>query len=121
MTSVFTQRYQTIKTSKGFQFLFFCDLCDYSVKTPEFTGASFSDALSQAQAYAKQYLNMCHTCSKWICDEHYNEDEMNCIICTPKQNRLRPHVSIMTQKKCQQCGHWNENGDCFCQNCGNKL
>ena len=121
MTETFTKRFRTIKTPEGFKFQFFCDLCDQCVETPEIKNESYEIALNEAQEYARKFFNMCHECGKWICDEHYNEDEMKCVDCSPKENRSKPSVSISTQKKCPACGHINQNGDCFCHNCGKAI
>ena len=86
MTAVFTRRYETHKTLRGFCFTFYCDLCDGSVTTPEYQTDAFEEALSLAQSEARRQFNMCHQCGRWICDEHYNEDEMQCIACAPRRN-----------------------------------
>jgi len=41
-------------------------------------------ALQEAWSKARMYFNRCHKCGGWVCDEHYNEDVMKCIICQPK-------------------------------------
>ena len=89
MTAVFTRRYETHKTLRGFCFTFYCDLCDGSVTTPEYQTDAFEEALSLAQSEARRQFNMCHQCGRWICDEHYNEDEMQCIACAPRRERRR--------------------------------
>lgn len=121
MTAVFTKRYETHKTSRGFQFTFYCDLCDSCVTTGEYVTDSFEKALYQAQADARRYFNMCHACGRWTCDEHYNEDLMQCIECSPRKERRPPLIRVSTEKQCPHCGSLNVNGDCFCHECGKAI
>ena len=118
MTAVFTRRYETHKTLRGFCFTFYCDLCDGSVTTPEYQTDAFEEALSLAQSEARRQFNMCHQCGRWICDEHYNEDEMQCIACAPRRERRPPLIQVSTEKTSPYCGGGHANGDCFCQRCG---
>ena len=121
MNRVFSQRYETHKTKGGFAFTFYCDLCDRNVTSGVYFTKCFDDALSEAQAYAKRYFNMCHTCGKWICDEHYAEDDMQCIICSSQKERRPPEILISGIKTCPRCGRNNENCNCFCHCCGKSI
>lgn len=87
----FTNKYDTYKTEKGYRFTFYCDLCSFPVMSGTLINDSFDSALEQAQTYAKRYLNMCHKCGKWICDRHYNENEMQCIECCPVSEERQIH------------------------------
>jgi len=42
------------------------------------------EVLEKAWSMARIYFNRCHQCCNWVCDEHYNEDVMKCILCQPK-------------------------------------
>lgn len=121
MKSVFAGRFKTMKTKDGFRFRFYCDLCSFCVETQEIKNKSYEASLAQAQEEARKYFNMCHTCGKWICDEHYNEDEMNCIICSPKENRSKPKFTATAVNICPSCGTVNKNSNCFCYRCGKNL
>lgn len=119
--AVFTQRFKTVKTENGFRFVFFCDLCDHAEETEEIISESYEEALREAQVSAKRYFNMCHNCGKWICDEHYNEDDMQCIECSPRSERKQPHISVVTQNQCPYCKAVNANGNAFCSGCGKAI
>lgn len=88
MIARFTSRYERAQSKEGFSFRFFCDLCDSFVEIPEGIGTPDAQALDEAKAQARRYFNMCHKCGKWICDSHYNEDEMQCIVCAPPESSL---------------------------------
>ena len=75
------KKYTKEETSSGFVFSFYCDLCKHSVVSPVLT----EDSPDTAWDAAQKKFNMCHKCGKWVCDTHYNEEEMTCIECTPKK------------------------------------
>jgi hypothetical protein len=90
MGKVFTQRYKTHRTKDGFRFAFYCDLCETLYETEEIITDSFEDALQKGQDVARLYFNKCHKCGKWICDEHYNENVMECIECSRPATLRKP-------------------------------
>ncbi len=99
------RRYERRKTGDGYVFSFTCDLCHHTVLTPEIKTNSPNDAWE----YVGLHFNMCHCCSKWVCDIHYNEETMTCVECSPKK------------MYCCKCGHELLLGEKHCTNCGNKI
>lgn len=114
MNSIFTSRFETVKFGNGFKFRFYCDMCNFYFETAEIQCTSYMEALNRGQNEAKQYFNKCHTCEKWVCDNHYNESEMNCIICSP----VAPEGE---KQACPSCGHVNDASNRFCSRCGKAI
>ena len=71
-----------------YRFTFFCELCDHSHTTGRIRAESVAEARGIAAREARLLFNRCHACGRWVCDAHYNEDIMQCVICVPK--RLLP-------------------------------
>jgi len=90
MEKAFTQIYKTHRTIDGFSFTFYCDLCQSSYQTEEIKTDSFVTAFQKGQEVARLYFNRCCKCGKWVCDEHYNEDVMECIECSTPEIRRKP-------------------------------
>ncbi|MEA5012433.1 MAG: hypothetical protein VB100_12035 [Angelakisella sp.] len=70
----------------GYCFSFICALCDDGYTTGRVIADSVSEALAIARQEARPYFNRCHKCGRWICDRHYNIDEMMCAECAPLKN-----------------------------------
>ncbi len=119
MSAAFTQRYTVHHSVGGYQFTFFCDLCNHSFNTVGVSAPTLEDALALGQVEARQHFNMCHRCGRWICDEHYNEDDMQCTACTPRQGP--PPAAAPAEKICPHCGGGNKAGNRFCQRCGKTI
>ena len=100
-----TKRFEKQKTSDGYVFSFYCDLCGHSVASAPLG----EDLPEKAWEASKQHFNMCHKCGKWVCDIHYNEEEMTCVACVPKKFY------------CTECGCELSIGELYCKNCGNKI
>ncbi|MGI6358057.1 MAG: double zinc ribbon domain-containing protein [Bacillota bacterium] len=191
----FTRNYQDNSTEAGFQFTFYCDVCQdgYRSKFVEsetyrkskglrsltrgmgalggilggrlgslgsqlerggdilserFTGMSpewqkeHDRAFERAKAEAQQHFHRCHGCNRWVCDSCYNEDEMLCTDCAPRQEvevararagALRRNIEEAAQVAtvwtgelesktavCPSCGKPAGSGR-FCNNCGASL
>ena len=43
-------------------------------------------AFERAKNEAQKHFHRCHGCNIWICDACYNEDEMLCTSCAPRQD-----------------------------------
>jgi uncharacterized OB-fold protein len=56
-------------------------MCDYSYTTGWITAGSEDEARLLAEKEARQYFNGCYKCGRWICDEHYDKNEMMCVDC----------------------------------------
>jgi hypothetical protein len=83
----FTARYTMIGEDGGFRFRFYCQLCEEGHLTGLISAGSFDEAFQIACSQAKRHFNGCHRCGKWVCDAHYNEDEMMCSNCAPQMGR----------------------------------
>lgn len=77
----YTSKYLVAKEDGGYRFRFVCGLCSRNYTTALISGESEDDALRAAENEARPYFNGCHKCGRWICDEHYNKDEMVCTEC----------------------------------------
>lgn len=84
MSAAFTSKCIMARTSTGYRFIFFCDKCDKSYTSSVIDAASQKEALTIAGQEARYHFNRCQSCHAWVCDEHYNEDDMRCIDCAPK-------------------------------------
>ncbi len=80
----FTASYTMESGPDGYRFRFHCAQCDESHTTGCFCADSVEEAYAQAAVEARSSFNGCHRCGQWVCDEHYNEDEMMCTQCAPR-------------------------------------
>lgn len=121
MDKAFTQRYETKRVKDGFSFIFYCDLCNAYYETEEIITDSFTEAFQKAQSIAYLYFNKCHECGKWICDDHYNVDVMECVECSGIKTRKGIKKSLITVRRCKNCGTYVEEENCFCTLCGKEI
>jgi hypothetical protein len=56
-------------------------MCDYSYTTGWIAAGSDDEAQLLAEKEARHYFNGCHKCGRWICDDHYDMNEMMCVDC----------------------------------------
>ncbi len=82
---VFTSKSVMIQDHGTYRFTFFCDLCDFGYTTAPVSAQNTRKAMAQAQQEARRHFNRCQKCHRWVCDTHYNEDEMMCTECAPKK------------------------------------
>jgi hypothetical protein len=68
----------------GFKVTFYCSAGDKKYTNEVYDSHSVEQALIIAWKESKKYFNRCHQCGAWVCDDHYNEDVMECILCQPK-------------------------------------
>lgn len=80
----FTAKYIMFSEDGYFRFKFFCGLCENAHTTGLISAASADEAFRLAANEARKYFNRCRQCCKWVCDRHYNEDEMACDCCAPR-------------------------------------
>ncbi|MDR3085806.1 MAG: hypothetical protein LBU47_05770 [Christensenellaceae bacterium] len=80
-------KYALVGVESGYRFRFFCALCGANRTSGWISAASEADARLFAEAEARRFFNGCHKCGRWICDEHYNADEMMCVECAPRKGR----------------------------------
>ena len=195
MLQSFTRNYEDNSTEAGFQFTFYCDLCQDGYKTSfvesetyqkgrrlrgltsgagalgslfggtlgnlgyslergssilseRFEGMSpewqkeHEKAFEQGKNEAQKHFHRCHGCHQWVCDSCYNEDEMLCTDCAPRQEvevakaraeAMRRNIdeaaetAVIWEGKlesktvvCASCGKPAGAGK-FCNNCGASL
>jgi len=97
------------------------------------------DAFEVAQNEARQHFHRCNSCSNYVCDACYNEDEGLCINCAPRQeiavakaraDAMKRNIESAGQSAtvwqgtieskttvCPACGKPAGSGK-FCNNCG---
>ena len=83
---VFKSKYTMKHTDGGYLFTFYCAYCDFCYTTGWISAGSAEDARALAENEARPMFNGCHCCGKWICNSHYDMQEMMCVICA--QNKL---------------------------------
>ena len=99
-------------------------------------------AFEHAQNEAQQHFHRCHSCSQYVCDACYNEDEGLCVHCAPRQevyvakaraDAMRRNIDAAGSDAtvwagkieskttvCPACGKPTGTGQ-FCNNCGASL
>lgn len=195
MLQSFTRNYEDNSTEAGFQFTFYCDLCQDGFKsrfvecetykkgrgirnlargagalgmmlggrlgdlgwsverggdvlTERFEGMSpewqkeHDAAFEKAENEARAHFHRCHGCHQWVCDSCYNEDEMLCTDCAPRQDvsiakaraaAMQRNIDEKAESEvvwkgklesrtliCPSCGRPTGMGS-FCNNCGASL
>ena len=195
MLHAFTRNYEDNSAEAGFQFTFYCDLCQDGYKSSfiesetykkgrglrglaqgigaigslfggrlgdigyslERGGSVLSDrfdgmspewqkehekAFERAKNEAQRHFHRCHGCHNWVCDACYNEDEMLCTDCAPRQEvavakgraeAMRRNIEEASERAvvwrgklesktvvCPTCGKPAGTGK-FCNNCGGAL
>ncbi|MDO8886759.1 zinc ribbon domain-containing protein [Candidatus Oleimmundimicrobium sp.] len=100
------------------------------------------EAFELAQNEAKEHFHRCPKCTKWVCENDWNEQEGLCTVCAPRINvevaaaKAEKAVSDIKEKAaktqvftgkieskqtiCPQCGKPAGEGK-FCSNCGAPL
>ncbi len=195
MLHSFARNYEDNSTEAGFQYTFYCDLCQdgfkssfiesetckkgrglrglaqgigaigsllggrlgdigyslergSSVLSERFTDMSpewqkeHEKAFERAKNEAQHHFHRCHGCHNWVCDACYNEDEMLCTDCAPRQEvavskgraeAMRRNIEEAAESAvvwhgklesktvvCPACGKPAGAGK-FCNNCGGSL
>ena len=99
-------------------------------------------AFEHAQNEAQQHFHRCHSCTQYVCDACYNEDEGLCVDCAPRQEIYVAKARAEAMRRnidkagadatvwagkieskttvCPACGKPAGNGK-FCNNCGASL
>lgn len=102
----------------------------------------YEEAFDKAQQEIKSKFKKCPSCNKWVCDDCWNEDDLLCIECAPReasyvakarstamQRNIDEVAETATVWKgnlekqttvCPSCGKPAGNGK-FCNNCGASL
>ena len=109
-----TAKYKTIFDTGGVRFQFFCEASGASVCITKecYDTETEKQLLSAWNKEARQKFNQCHKCGRWICNAMYNADTLECVDCSPWEER--PNY-------CSHCGSKVETADVFCNRCGVRL
>lgn len=188
----FFDNFQDNSTDAGFQFTFYCEICNEGYKTNFVESKSYKKAgflrnlgglisagssllgsnvgyniergtnilserfngmtpewqkehevaFAQAQNEAKEHFHRCPECTKWVCENDWNEQSGLCTECAPRANvkiaaaRAKKMVQDIEEKAqntqvfdgeieskqtlCPRCGKPAGEGR-FCNNCGTSL
>ena len=79
----FTASYTIAETNGGYRFQFRCAFCESGYATELIKAESVDAALRIAEKSASRYFSSCAKCGKWVCDYHYNMQELACTECIP--------------------------------------
>jgi len=81
MNADFSAKCTEISSDSGYRFQFYCAYCAASHTTGRIHSDSRATAHEIAKSEARRYFNLCPECGRWVCDAHYNENEMICVEC----------------------------------------
>lgn len=105
MLPAFTQKCTDQSTEDEFTFTFYCDICAKPWKSVPISFSSkqkssfwkrfldisstswtaeYKDAFDRANREAMFHFNRCPICKKWVCDDHFSEEENICSNCFKK-------------------------------------
>ncbi len=79
----YTATYTMKHSGGGYMFVFVCAMCGFQYSTGWIAAESEPAARALAEKEARALFNGCHSCGRWVCDQHYNAQEMKCIKCAP--------------------------------------
>lgn len=100
----FTAKCRTMRQSNGFRLTFFCELCGDGYTTPVIPCKSLKEALRLGEQDARLKFNRCESCHRWVCDKHYNENQMKCTDCEPLICAQCGSAVSKEKQYCSQCG-----------------
>lgn len=104
---MFTAKRRTVREDAGFRLTFFCEICGSGYVTPPLACDTPKEAVRLGEQDARLHFNRCGSCHRWVCDEHFNENQMMCIDCAPRI--------------CARCGTTIPKGVDLCTICGTSL
>jgi len=107
-------RERTPNGAESVRYRFFCELSGMAVYTtePYITDDPESKVHTVWENECKANFNLCHKCGRWVCSAMYNADVLECVECTPWENK--PNY-------CPSCGKKVSMSDIYCSKCGMKL
>lgn len=109
-----TAEYKIIRTPEGNRYRFYCGISKMAVFTTK--PFKFEDPEEELEAAWKSegenHMNHCEKCGKWVCNAMYNPDVLQCVDCTPWEEK--PNY-------CSHCGKKISPSAEFCNACGAKL
>lgn len=101
---IFTAKCRTVREDGGFRLTFFCEACGSGYTTPSLACDTPQEALRLGEQDARLHFNRCGDCQRWVCDEHFNENQLMCTDCMPRS--------------CARCGAPVLKGGDLCTVCG---
>lgn len=101
---MFTAKCRTVREGAGFRLTFYCGICGGGYTTAPLVCDSPKEALRLGEQDARLRFNRCSSCRRWVCDEHFNENQMMCTDCMPRI--------------CTRCGAGISKGIDLCTVCG---
>ncbi len=109
-----TAHYKIISDSGGNRYQFFCDLTGALLCTTMAYNEADADAELELawEKEGKKKFQLCHKCGKWVIDEMYNADALECVACAPWED---------TPEYCKFCGTKVSASDSVCPKCGEHL
>ena len=100
----FTAKCLTVREDASFRLTFFCEACGSEYITPHLVCDTPKEALRLGEQDARVHFNRCGSCRRWVCDEHFNENQMMCTNCMPR-NCVRCEAPISKGEDiCSVCG-----------------
>ena len=88
----FTARFSLKRTRNGSIYTFFCGLTGKPVyESAPIPEGDKGHAESVAKTQARPQFNRCAKCGKWVCDEAYDIDSMQCLSCAPLKEGHTPN------------------------------
>jgi hypothetical protein len=85
----FQSKYAMKHTDGGYQYTFYCALCDFHYTTGWIRADLSEEAYALAEKEARRKgFNGCKCCGKWVCDTHYNMAELMCLTCAPLKENM---------------------------------
>lgn len=114
MTGRKAASHKVMADAEGNRYRFFCEASGIAVYTTSPIRAdSPEEELRIAwECEAKEHFNYCAVCGRWICDTMYNAEMLQCVDCSPWQEK---------PKYCNRCGKKIDTPGKYCSGCGMKL
>lgn len=109
-----TANYKAVTDSRGYRFLFYCDVSDAHVCTTEkiYPGSAPEALLSAWEQEGRSRFNQCHKCGRWVMDAVYNAEVLECVECAPYEP---------IPNYCKTCGAKIQSLGKCCPSCGKNL
>jgi C4-type Zn-finger protein len=79
----YSARYTMAHFDGGYRYTFYCAMCGYRHTTGVILAESEAEALALAEKEARLQFNGCKSCGNWVCDKHFNMNELMCSQCAP--------------------------------------
>jgi DNA-directed RNA polymerase subunit RPC12/RpoP len=109
-----TAGYRVIADVGGNRYKFYCDRSGALGCTTGIIRASSPDEELRIawETEGRQHFNRCKKCGSWVVDVMYNADVLECVDCTPWEDRTR---------FCSHCGARVADDALSCTSCGAKV